>query len=117
MLKMMNTQKNIYKEWDIYFAEVFFEDKPTESKMRPVLISGDNVAYLLIFKITSHEPRTKYIYDYSIMDWEQAGLKKPSTIRLGSKLKIQKENIIKRIGRLSQADILRIKLILYEKSN
>lgn len=114
---MTNIQINCYKEWDIYLATVAYEDKPEQNKIRPVLIGSDESVYLLTYKITSREPRNNCFYDYSIIDWVHAGLAKPSTIKLEKQIKLDKSKIIKKIGRLSQLDIIKVKLLIYDKSN
>lgn len=33
--------------WDVYWAEVPFEEDPSQRKTRPVIIANDKVAYVL----------------------------------------------------------------------
>ena len=63
--------------------------------------------------MTSHPPRHNFPGEYQIIRWVQAGLKKPTTVRISKLLKIQYENIIKVRGRLAETDMLQI---MYEFS-
>lgn len=101
------------EKWEIWWAEVIFDDS-TESKIRPVLIlNGENAFYIETAKITTHEPRD--IFDYQIIDLDNCGLKKKSTIRLNKKIIIENEKLISKCGKLSKHDIVQIMLILNRK--
>lgn len=102
--------------YDIYLCDVFFLDPDEEgsflSKKRPVLII-DGTAYLIqVAEITSHEPREWDSGDYAIMDWEEAGLLKPSTVRLNLQLQVAAFMLERRLGRLSIRDIANIDKML-----
>ena len=91
--------------WEIYTAEVKYEDNPTIIEERPVLIIDKDYVYAL--KITSQEhPERKY--DVGIEYWKEAGLQKESYVRIDKKLEIPKEDLIQRIGKLDSVDIKNI---------
>ncbi len=90
-----------YKRWDIYYAEVKFEESP-ESKHRPIIIYNDAEAFVVSIKVTSQNMRPG---DYQIQDWADAGLAKPSVARLDKMIHVSKVDIKKRIGRLTEKDI------------
>lgn len=102
-----------FEQWDIWLAEVKFEQDPTKSKTRPVLvIDNTNIFYIEAAQITSHEPREYDLFDYKIKALESCGLKKASTIRLDHKISLVERNMIKRIGKLSRLDIIQVQIIL-----
>ena len=101
--------------WDIWIARVEFEEG-TGSKIRPVLIIDGTRCYVLSLKITSNDPRTQFPVEYQIIEWKEAGLMKPSTIRISKKLNLPADSFLKKIGRLTELDrfnVLRIYLDLY----
>ena len=101
--------------WDIWIARVEFEEG-SGSKIRPVLIIDGTRCYVLSLKITSHDPRTQFPGEYQIIEWKEAGLMKPSTIRISKKLNLPADSFLKKIGRLTELDrfnVLRIYLDLY----
>lgn len=90
--------------WDIYFANVPFEDVP-QSKPRPVIILDDSVVIIDCLKMTSQPPRPgEYVLQY----WKEAGLKKPTTVRLSKRLALQPSAFIRRLGSLHPIDIIEI---------
>jgi hypothetical protein len=93
-----------FERWDIWLASVKFDDSE-EEKTRPVIILGDNTALVLALYVTSASPRPGY-NDYPLADWESAGLKKRSTVRLDFRLQLDSSKIIKRLGRVSDRDRL-----------
>lgn len=94
------------KRWQIYWADVPFEDDPTQRKRRPVLIAKDCVAFVLSFKITSHGAREYDPYDYEICFWKEAGLNSQSTVRISKLTKLNREDFCGYIGELHPADVL-----------
>lgn len=95
-------------KWELWFADVYFEDNPTISKKRPVLVLSRTEAIVLCNKITSHAPRLNCQGEYQLKDWKNAGLLKPSTIRLSQRFKLNIDKFIFKIGRLSSSDVLAI---------
>lgn len=95
---------------DLYWARVAYEDDPTQYKVRPVLALDDNNALILGAKITSALPRNvSWENDYPLIDWQEAGLRHQSTVRLNHIQEIQPINYI---GHLSQRDIDNINILL-----
>ena len=98
-----------YSKWDIYLANVRFEDID-ESKIRPVLILGDNEFMSVdCIKMTGQMPRTG---EYVLQKWREAGLRKPTVVRIGKKIRLSKDDFIMRIGRLDVIDIVAIEQLL-----
>ncbi|WP_442921954.1 type II toxin-antitoxin system PemK/MazF family toxin [Microcoleus sp. S1D4] len=72
----------------------------TETKRRPGLIlldTGDEDT--IVAKITSQIPRTTF--DVEIQEWQQAGLKRPSVVRLHKLNTLQKSLVERRLGILA----------------
>jgi hypothetical protein len=113
MISMSNSSDFI--RWDIWIARVEFEEG-TGSKIRPVLIIDGTRCYVLSLKITSHAPRSQFPGEYQIIEWKEAGLMKPSTIRISRQLNLPADSFVKKIGRLTESDrfnVSRIYLELY----
>lgn len=90
------------KRWEIYWAEVKFEETE-ETKTRPVVIINDTMAFVLAFGVYSQIPRPG-MNDYVIRDWEKAGLQHQSTIHTDRMIKIDKSKVSNKIGELSKRD-------------
>lgn len=97
--------------WEIWWAYVKFEDS-NEVKKRPVLVLEDRVAYILSLKITSHAPRKKFDGEYQLLQWEKAGLTKPSVVRTSKVLCLEEDDFDTKIGKLTDADIYAIQMLL-----
>ncbi|HIZ90419.1 MAG TPA: type II toxin-antitoxin system PemK/MazF family toxin [Candidatus Mucispirillum faecigallinarum] len=103
------------QKWDIWLANVRFEDNPEESKLRPVLVIDKQNMFILSFKMTSHTPRQNFYGEYSIKYYKEAGLVKPTVIRLSKKLLLLENEFIHQIGRLHPYDINEVYKILNSK--
>jgi|GEM_PF-2266607 hypothetical protein len=91
-------------KWDIYIADVPFEDLP-ETKLRPVVVLEDSVILIDCLKMTSQAPRPG---EYVLKMWKEAGLKKPTTVRISKRLLLKPDAIRKHVGSLHPIDILEI---------
>lgn len=98
------------KPWEVWFASVRFEDSP-EVKKRPVVVTSSGEIYVLALKVTSHAPRNEW-GEYALQQWQAAGLKKPSTVRIGKRLRLEYRDMVHKIGRLHPLDIMAIQRIL-----
>lgn len=106
------------ERWDLYWADVPFEDDPSQKKLRPVVIMRDMVVYVLTLKVTSHDKRENDPYEYELLEWQEAGLYEPSVVRIKLS-QLKPEAFHGRIGRLSAADIAGLLMIikLYQNKN
>lgn len=104
---MMTNEPRIWEIWQFAFT---YEDKPEKSKLRPVIIAAKNNSevevLVLSVKVTSHPPRVNFAGEIPILDWEEAGLSKPSTARCSKHLlvPISAFHGAFRYGRLSKRD-------------
>ena len=97
------------RKWEIYLAYVRFEEIPG-GKPRPVLVIDDNIAYpICCLKMTGHEPRRG---EYALIRWSNAGLDKPTTVRIQKRLNVKADDFIKKIGSLDPVDIVNIESML-----
>lgn len=96
------------KRYDLWWARVAYEDKPSISKIRPVLIIDQQICAILALKVTSHDKRENFWGEYEIKRWRQAGLSKPSTIRMSKLLKLEKCDFTDKIGTLHIVDIVAV---------
>ena len=73
------------KPWEVWFAAVRFEDSP-QIKNRPVVVTSSEAVCVMALKVTSHVPRNEW-GEYALQHWQAAGLNKPSTVRIGKRLR------------------------------
>lgn len=83
------------------------------SKARPVLVLMDLGPDCLVCRITS-VPHRGFL-DLQVNEWQEAGLDKPSTIRLSRLVTVEKAILKVRIGRLSDEDITLVRSLWNEK--
>lgn len=100
-----------FKEYDLWWTMVKFDDDPEQEKERPVMVISPRKDSATGFYVTSQNPRPGY-RDYVISDWKGAGLEKPSTIRLDKTVPLNKEICRKKIGELSKTDRMMLSLWL-----
>lgn len=94
--------------WDVYWAEVPFEEDPSQSKRRPVVIAKDNTLYVLTLRVTSQAARANDPYDVPLLHWQYANLTQPSVVRVKKIAQLKPQYVFDRIGRLHPADIIEI---------
>jgi|AGTN01.3.fsa_nt_gi PemK-like protein. len=94
------------KTWDIWLANVKFEDSD-EIKQRPVVIIN-HTAFILCLKVTSNITREECGGNYLIRNWRETGLEMPSVVMLDKAIKIENGDLNKRIGTLHPNDVLLI---------
>lgn len=95
----------------VEFGDVYLSSFPFTSgksaKIRPVLVLMDFGNDCLICRITS----ISHIgfLDLQIIDWQIAGLVRPSTVRLSRLVTLEKSLLKMRLGRLSSEDMDRVR--------
>lgn len=104
-------------KWEIWWANVIFEDDLSQIKRRPVIIIDDRISIVLAIKITSHEPRSRFSGEYRLVHWEAAGLRKESTARCAKLLRLEGSDFVSKIGRLHPVDIAAIQTIISQIHN
>lgn len=105
----------ILREGDLWFATVYFEDKPNEKKDRPVLVLEDRGNIFRALKLTHHEVRSYDKYDYALQEWQEAGLRMPTTVRVAYLLEIPKRSLKFRVGHATEEDMNNIYYLLAQR--
>jgi hypothetical protein len=90
-----------FKPWDIWLAEVKFEDI-NQSKLRPVIILETSQKAISVIKLSSKPPKFKS--DYALKLWKESGLKKPTTVKTRNYILISTHKFIFRIGEIQTSD-------------
>lgn len=93
------------------FGEIFVCRFPFTSgelsKPRPVLLLFDVGSDAVICRITSVEHHGPL--DIPVLAWREAGLEKPSTIRLSRLVTVEKSLLTRLIGKLAETDAAPVK--------
>lgn len=101
----------------VEFGEVYICVFPFTSgqnaKARPVLTLMDLGPDCLVCRITS-VPHRGFL-DLAVNHWQEAGLEKPSTIRLSRLVTVEKQILRLRIGKLTAGDLERVRTLWNEK--
>jgi hypothetical protein len=96
-------------KWDVWLACVKYEDT-SEIKKRPVLIFDPKEMFTVVMKMTGSPPRN--CYEYVLNNWQETGLAKVTTVRVGKLIKLTDDMFVHRIGQLSYADATEIQDVL-----
>lgn len=91
------------ERYEIWRAKVKFEES-AEIKERPVMIWNDHI-FLVAYKMTGTN-RGDGQDEYQIRYWKEAGLDKPTSIRLQKVLKLTKDDLLYKIGELDKRERL-----------
>ena len=95
---------------DVILVPVAFSDGSGHKK-RPVVIvfdSGD--AELLVAPVTSQAARSPR--DVPVVNWQRAGLRLPSLVRLEKLATVEKATVIRKMGGLAPDDWQNVKTVL-----
>lgn len=92
--------------WDVWHAR-FNYDGGQGYKYRPVIIVGTKEDGALVMMVTSSTNKLHLEHDYLLLDWEVAGLRKPSIARIDriAEVPVSYFGAAGRIGRLSSRDV------------
>lgn len=99
---------NIGDVWWIHFPF----DKGEGDKRRPAIVIDDDTIAILALYVTSKNKMNPY--SIQINDWKEAGLKVPSWARIDRIISISEWYMDRRIGHLSQQDLIKILQIVAE---
>ena len=94
--------------FEIWLVRFLFLDDPSRSKVCPAvcLSYDDRRLRAVMAKVTSHAPRLDSPGELALLDWESAGLLKPSCVRCSQAIDIPDSSIYRRMGMLSNKDKL-----------
>ncbi|MHB1405546.1 MAG: type II toxin-antitoxin system PemK/MazF family toxin [Desulfitobacteriaceae bacterium] len=99
---------------EIYRVKVFFEDNPSEFKIRPILIVDFDTdsALFTITEITSTQPKVPPTYHdrfkEPIINWRRAGLTEPSYVKTHKIFRIEQDKFLEFVGEVPGLDFDRI---------
>ena len=102
---------DIYR-YEMQFQQDFLMNNP-RTKDRPCVIKemiGDEAVIMAMITTKSHKNQ------YTIRDWKEAGLDRPSYINYGVIQRVKVTDLGKYVGRLSDFDIQRIKSQKWDES-
>ncbi len=94
------------KGGELWIAEIYYTNG-TDAKKRPVLILWVDGQDAVVAVVTSAAPRT--VTDIFLTDWEESGLRAPSTIRLSRSDCLELSLFRKKVGQLSETDAVELK--------
>ena len=95
---------------EILLVPVTFSDGSGHKKRPVVIIYDSGDADLPVAPVTSQAARSAR--DVSLVNWQQAGLRLPSFVRLEKLATVQKSTIIKRMGKVAMDDREKIRAVL-----
>ena len=93
---------------DVWIADIPYTDA-SASKKRPVLVLWIDALDAVVAVVTSAPPRT--VTDVVLTDWNAAGLRVPSTVRLARLDCLEQSLLLRRLGNVSAADAQQLKTI------
>ena len=91
------------ERYEIWRAKIRFEDSE-EIKEHPVLI-WNNQAFLIAYKMTGTD-RGDTQDEYRVRQWREAGLSKPTSIRLRKVLRLTEDDLLYKMGELDERERL-----------
>jgi mRNA interferase MazF len=93
---------------EIWLAKILFTDG-SASKIRPVLVLWLDAADCIVAAVTSASPRSPS--DVPLANWQAAGLRVPSTVRLSRLDCLEQILLAKNLGKISSGDARQIKQV------
>ncbi len=96
----------IVQPGELWLANIRFTDA-SASKVRPVLVLWLDALDVVVAAVTTAGARSAL--DVPIVDWNSAGLRKPSTVRLSRLDCLEGVLLFRRLGQLSTADCGRVR--------
>jgi mRNA interferase MazF len=104
-----------YKRGDVVLVPFPFSNQTTTKKRPAVIISSDthnNISSdIVIMAITSQTEKTIGIGECLIVDWQGAGLLKPSAIKPAIST-IEQTLVLKKLGKLPHQDLMSMDAVL-----
>jgi mRNA interferase MazF len=97
---------NPYNQGEVWYADVQSVSDPTQSKVRPVVIVGNEIALdidVLVAPITTHHPRGQF--DVILLHWQAAGLPRVSVARTNKLLTVTGVRFLRKLGTLHPEDL------------
>ena len=99
--------------WEVWLAYVRFANHPNVGKVRPVVILDNEIAAVVVAKVTTAQPNPKFSY-CELEDWEDEGLLKPSRVQTKPLFRVAPTDLLngEPLGALSPGDRMCLNLAL-----
>ena len=98
-------------KWEIWLVDMPYEEG-IGSKIRPALVIDPQKNLYIVGKMTTHPPRPSFPYEYPMIDWQGAGLTRPTTLRLSKMPKLELSRFKKKLGVIRPVDLINVRAIL-----
>jgi mRNA interferase MazF len=87
---------------DILLVPVMFSDGSGQKKRPVVVVYDGRDADLLVAPVTSQAARSAR--DVSVANWQRAGLRLPSSVRVEKLATLEKTTVVRRMGQIAPDD-------------
>ena len=113
---MTTSSVSMPQPWEVWLAYVRFADCPDVGKVRPVVILDNEIAAVVVAKVTTAKPQPQFEY-CELRDWEEEGLLKPSRVQTSPLFRIAPSDLLngEPLGALSPEDRKRLDFALREQ--
>jgi mRNA interferase MazF len=95
---------------DVLLVPLVFSDGSGHKKRPVVIVHDSGDADLLVAPVTSQAARSHR--DVPVVNWQRAGLRLPSIVRLEKLATVEKSTIVKKMGQLAPDDWEKVKTVL-----
>ena len=95
---------------DVLLVPVMFSDGSGQKKRPVVVVHDGGDADLLVAPVTSQAARSAH--DVLVANWQRAGLRLPSIVRLEKLATVEKTTVVRRMGQLAPDDWEKAKTVL-----
>ena len=99
---------------DLWWVHFPFSESRNIKRRPALVIDNDTIAILTVY-VTSQDKSSPYSIE--ITNWKEAGLSKPSWIRIDKIVKLHESSIDRKIGELSSSDFSKITDLVVEIQN
>jgi len=95
---------------DVLLVPVVFSDGGGRKKRPVVIVYASGDADLLVAPVTSQAARSPR--DVPVVNWQRAGLRLPSIVRLEKLATVEKSTVVRKMGHLPPNDWEKVKAVL-----
>ncbi len=95
---------------DVLLVPVVFTDGSGHKKRPALIVYDGGDADLLVAPLTSQAARS--LRDVPVVNWQHAGLRLPSIVRLEKLATVEKTTVVRKMGHLAPDDWAKAKVVL-----
>ncbi|MEC1177248.1 type II toxin-antitoxin system PemK/MazF family toxin [Metasolibacillus meyeri] len=107
--KQVQKQEDVYSTGEVFYAYFRFDEGGEKGKHRPIVaMRNEEDETWKALKVTSRiAKKINHKYGYLLKHWEEVGLERPSIVKCNREdiIDIDPQNIVKKLGDLSEADL------------